>query len=88
MNWKIEQAQQQLPQLINDAIDEPQLIYNQDQLVAAVVEPEIFQEFLVWKDQHHQRSLAYVFAELRQICVEEDYSLEVPPCEEAKPNLP
>ncbi len=79
MNWKIEQAQQQLSQLIGDAIEEPQLIYNQDRLVAAVVEPELFQEFLEWKHQHHKRSLADAFTELRQICVEEDYSLEVPP---------
>ncbi|AUT04131.1 prevent-host-death protein [Nostoc sp. CENA543] len=82
MNWKIEQAQQQLSQLIQDAIAEPQLIYNQDQLVAAVIEPELFQEFLKWKHQHHQNSLADTFAELRQICIEEDYSLEVPPRED------
>ncbi len=79
MNWKIEQAQQQFSQLIGNATEEPQLIYNQQQLVAAVVEPELFQEFLEWKDQHHKRSLADAFAELRQICVEEDYTLEIPP---------
>jgi 2-succinyl-5-enolpyruvyl-6-hydroxy-3-cyclohexene-1-carboxylate synthase len=79
MNWKIEQAQQQFSQLISDANQEPQLIYNQDQLVAAVVEPELFQQFLEWKHQHHKPSLADALTELRQICVEEDYTLEVPP---------
>jgi len=64
---------------LQDAIEEPQLIYNQDRLVAAVVEPELFQEFLEWKHQHHKLSLADSFAELHQICVEEDYTLEVPP---------
>lgn len=79
MNWKIEQAQQKFSQLISEAVEEPQLIYNQDQLVAVVVEAELFREFMEWKQQHHQRSLADAFSELRQICVEEDYTLEVPP---------
>ncbi|MFL9455623.1 MULTISPECIES: hypothetical protein [Nostocales] len=43
-----------------------------------MVEPELFQELLEWKNQHHKYSLANAFAELRQICVEEDYTLEIP----------
>jgi hypothetical protein len=39
MNSKIEEAQQK-SELINAAVIEPQLIYNYDKLVAAVVEAE------------------------------------------------
>jgi len=59
--------------------EEPQLIYDQNQLVAAVVKADIFQEFFVWQQQHQKPSLANAFAELRGICAEENYSLEVPP---------
>ena len=79
MNWKIEQARQKFSELISAAVVEPQLIYNQEQLVAAVVEAETFQEFLAWQQQHRQSSLADAFAQLRQLCAAENYTIEVPP---------
>jgi hypothetical protein len=47
-------------------------------LVAAVVKAEVFQEFLVWQ-QRQKPSLANSFTELREICAEENYQLEIPP---------
>lgn len=78
-NWKLEQAQEKLSELIEAAVNEPQRIYKQNQLVAIVVEGQLFQEFLTWRKQHHQPSLADAFAQLRQICAEENYTLNVPP---------
>lgn len=78
MNWKIEQAQHKFPELISATRIEPQLIYNQDQLVAAVIEAKTFQEFLAWQQQHRQHSLADAFAQLRQLCAEENYTMEIP----------
>lgn len=78
MNWKIEEAQQQLSELINAAVIEPQLIYNHDKLVAAVVEAELFQDFLAWQQQQRKPSLADAFSQLRQLCEEENYTLEIP----------
>lgn len=78
-NWKLEQAQDKLSELIDAAVDEPQRIYKQDKLIAVVVEGQLFQEFLAWRKQHHQSSLADAFAQLRQICAEENYTLDVPP---------
>ncbi|NJL36584.1 MAG: prevent-host-death protein [Leptolyngbyaceae cyanobacterium SM1_4_3] len=78
MAWKLEEAQRNFPKLLNAAIEEPQLIYKQDQLVAAVIEPETLQKFLDWQQQQKQ-SLADAFAELYQLCEEENYLLEVPP---------
>ena len=40
MNWKIEEAQQKISELISAAVSEPQLIYNHDKLVGEVVEAE------------------------------------------------
>ena len=82
MNWKIEEAQQKFSQVINAAVAEPQLIYNHDKLVAAVVEVEIFQKFLAWQQQQRKPSLADAFTELRQLCAQENYTLEIPASED------
>jgi hypothetical protein len=58
---------------------EPQLIYDQNQLVAAVVKADMFQAFLAWQQQSQKASLASAFAELRELCAEENYVLEAPP---------
>ena len=49
------------------------------ELVDSAVEPEMFQEFLAWRKQRLKSSLADSFAELRQICAEENYTIEIPP---------
>ncbi|OYD99435.1 prevent-host-death protein [Nostoc sp. 'Peltigera membranacea cyanobiont' 213] len=78
MNWKLDEAQQKLPEVIDAIASEPQLIFNQDKLVAAIVEPKLFQAFLAWHQQQKVSSFADAFAELRQICAEENYILETP----------
>jgi hypothetical protein len=60
------------------AVSEPQLIYNHDKLVAAVVEAELFQDFLAWQQQQRKPSLADAFSQSRQLCAEENYTLEIP----------
>ena len=79
LNWEIPEAQQRFAELIRSINQEPQLIYDRQQLVAAVVDAETFQEFLLWHQQYRKYSLADAFGELRRLCAEEDYSLEVPP---------
>jgi PHD/YefM family antitoxin component YafN of YafNO toxin-antitoxin module len=78
MSWEIEEAQQHFNDLIQAVEQEPQMIYRQDELVAVVVEAEAFQKFLQWQQQQSQRPLSQAFAELRQICEEENYVLEIP----------
>jgi uncharacterized protein (DUF952 family) len=78
MSWKFEEAQQHFSDLIQAVEQEPQLIYRQNQLIAVVVEAEAFQKFLQWQQQQTQRPLSQAFAELRQICEEENYTLEIP----------
>ncbi|BAY29829.1 prevent-host-death family protein [Nostoc carneum NIES-2107] len=65
MNWKLDEAQQKLPEVIDAIASEPQLIFKQDKLVAAIVEPKLFQEFLAWHQQQKVSPLADAFAELR-----------------------
>ncbi|MEH2256078.1 type II toxin-antitoxin system prevent-host-death family antitoxin [Nostoc sp.] len=46
MNWRIAEAKQRFSELIHAVTKELQLIYNRNQLVAVVVEAEMFEEFL------------------------------------------
>ncbi len=78
MDWKLNEAQQKLPEVIDAMANEPQLIFDRDKLVAVLVEPKLFQEFLAWHQQQKTSSLANAFTELRQICAEENYILEIP----------
>ncbi|BCL35716.1 prevent-host-death protein [Nostoc sp. MS1] len=79
MNWEVTKAKQKFSDLINAVAEETQLIYDQNQLVAVVVEAEVFQEFLAWRKQQKKPSVADALKELRQIMEEENYTLEIPP---------
>jgi PHD/YefM family antitoxin component YafN of YafNO toxin-antitoxin module len=78
MNWKIAEAKQRFSEMIHAATKEPQLIYNRERLVVAIIEAEMFQEFLAWRDRTEKTSLADAFRELHQLMAEEKYTLEVP----------
>lgn len=76
MTWKIAQAKQHFSRLIREAAREPQLIYNRNRPVAAVIGGETLQLFETWREERQAcRSLAESFSELRALCVEEDYEL-------------
>ncbi|WP_354635546.1 prevent-host-death protein [Planktothricoides raciborskii] len=49
-----------------------------DRLVASVVDHRVFQDFLSWQQQRQKSSIADAFADLRNLCAEEDYLLEIP----------
>jgi hypothetical protein len=78
MDWAIDEAQQRFLELIDAAVEEPQLIRDRDRLVAVVIKTAMFEEFLAWRKQHRS-TIADAFLDLRQICSEENYRLEVPP---------
>ena len=78
MNWRVAEAKQKFSDLIRAATEEPQLIYNRNHLVAAVVEAKLFEKFLAWHEQQQKVSLGSRLAEFRELCAEEEYFLEVP----------
>jgi hypothetical protein len=77
MRWNIAQAKQNLSEVVRNATTEPQLIYNRDRLVAAVVGAETFEVFRTWQGRAEGRSLADRFADLRQIARSEGYVFEI-----------
>ena len=78
MNWRIAEAKQSFSRLISATHEEPQLIYNRDRLVAAVIEAEIFQEFQDWQNEHRRPSVAEGAKRVRRACAEEGYVFEQP----------
>jgi hypothetical protein len=85
MNWRIAEAKQGLSRLIQASLDEPQLIYNRNRLVAAVIEAEMFKEFQDWRRRRQRLSLADGAKKVRQSCAEEGYVFELPE-RENRPN--
>ncbi|MGC1308183.1 MAG: hypothetical protein WA885_13230 [Phormidesmis sp.] len=79
MEWRIAQAKQQFSELIQAAMSEPQPIYRRNRLMAFLVEAELFQEFMEWRRQQQNLSIADTFDQIREFAIEEDFALEVPP---------
>ncbi|HNR86710.1 MAG TPA: prevent-host-death protein [Spirochaetota bacterium] len=78
MKWKIARAKLQFSELIRMVYKEPQLIFNRETMVAAIIGPEEYREYLAMKEQSFRRSLASAFEELRSICADDSYELIVP----------
>ena len=79
MPWNIAQAKQQFSELVRRSAQQPQLIYNRKNMVAAVIDAQQYLAFKKWADQAHGQTLADEFAELRGIMQDEDYQLTPSP---------
>ena len=76
MNWNVAQAKQRLSEVIREATREPQVIYNRNQPVAAVIAAEDLAAYQAWKaanDAPPRKSLAEEFAILRQLLIDAGY---------------
>lgn len=79
MSWNIAQAKQRFSEVVRLTAEEPQVIYNRSQPVAAVIGAKDFEAFEAWKKQQAPETVASAFAELRRIAAEEGYELDIPP---------
>lgn len=90
MTWTLDDAQQHFQEIIAAVRHHtPQLIYHQNHPIVAIIRADLFQEFLAWQAQQLQPvpqlspakpiPLAQALAELRQLCLEENYTFEIPP---------
>lgn len=87
MHWKIAEAKQHFSDVLRQAEDEPQLIFKRERLVAAVVDAEEFETFRRWREHERMTSIADAFTCLRQISLEEHYSVEAPARSDRKNTL-
>jgi prevent-host-death family protein len=73
MPWNIAQAKQHFSEVVKRADKEPQLIYNRDRAVAALINARDFEAFEAWRrERAAPRSLADEFAELRALAAGDD----------------
>jgi prevent-host-death family protein len=79
MPWNIAQAKQRFSEIVRRATESPQLIYNRNRLVAAIIDAEDYRAFKKWSERATEHTLAEELAELRQIMGEENYELSLPP---------
>ena len=56
MSWNIAQAQQHFSDVVKQSADEPQLIYNRNRLVAAVINAEQFSSFQTWRQRQNMKT--------------------------------
>ena len=75
--WGIGEAKQRFSEVVRRSGTEPQKIFNRDRLVAAVVSPDLLETAQNLRREESTRSLAEVFSEIREICTEENYQLEI-----------
>jgi len=79
MDWKIGQAKQRFSEVVQRAKEAPQIIYNRDKPVAAVISARGFQEFKEWNEARREKNLADRFAELHTIFSAEEIAPKFPP---------
>lgn len=60
MSWNIAQAKQCFSEVVKRAATEPQLIFNRDRLVAAVIDAEQFSAFNRWREDRINPAAANV----------------------------
>jgi prevent-host-death family protein len=70
MNWNIAQAKQHFSDVVKQAATEPQIIYNRNTPVAAMIAAEDLAEYRAWKDTQKRPTLLESFAELRQLLID------------------
>ena len=75
--WTIASARAGLTKLVASAAREPQPVYRRDKLVAAVVGPDLAKA-ITQSGRGERPTLAEAFAELRELCAAEDYTLVAP----------
>ena len=78
MKWGVAEAKVRFSELLRAAGTEPQLIYNRERPVAAVVDPETFDAFETWRKTKGRESVAKAFESLQEILNEGAYVIEAP----------
>lgn len=75
MNWNIAQAKQHFSEVVKQAAKEPQIIYNRNTPVAALIGAEELAEYRAWKEASvpPKKTLLEHFSELRQILIDAGY---------------
>ena len=75
--WRISEAKQRFSEIVRRSEAEPQKIYNRERLVAVVVSPTALETLEPLREQRSRCTLAEIFYEIREVCEEDGYELEI-----------
>jgi len=78
MAWSVASAKQRLSEVLREAVQGPQTIYNRSRPVAVVVAGKTFEEFRAWQAERSARTVGAAFAEFRAMTRGSGYALAVP----------
>jgi len=67
MDWTVAEARKSFSELLRQAKTAPQLVFRRREHIAAIIDPDTFQEFLDWLQLRNSRSVEDAFSELRGI---------------------
>lgn len=77
--WKISEAKARLSEVVSNCVEEPQILYNRQKPVAALVDMDEYEAFLAYKQSTKKPTMEELFAELREINKVEPEMDELPP---------
>lgn len=80
--WTMAEARRRLPELVQAASVEPQVLYRRDEIVGAIVGPNELARLAIHAPPASSRSVGAAFADLRRINLEvgdDDFELIVAP---------
>lgn len=77
--WKISEAKARLSEVVSNCVEEPQVLYNRQKPVAALIDIEEYEAFLAYKQAQQKPTMAEMLDELREINKIEDDFGELPP---------
>ena len=78
MKWNVATARDKWDDLLKKSREEPQLIYDDEELVAAVIAAASYHDLSKWS-REAKGSLGRDLASIREMFREESYELEIPP---------
>jgi PHD/YefM family antitoxin component YafN of YafNO toxin-antitoxin module len=79
MTWNIAQAKQKFSEVVRLTAEEPQVIYNRDQVVAVMVDAKEYAAFEQWRARKAPRTLGEAFAELRALAAGDEDPIPLAP---------
>jgi prevent-host-death family protein len=77
--WKISEAKARLSEVVSNCVEEPQVLYNRQKPVAALIDIEEYEAFLAYKQSTKKKTIAEMLDELDEIKKLEPGDFELPP---------
>ncbi|ADE55682.1 type II toxin-antitoxin system Phd/YefM family antitoxin [Coraliomargarita akajimensis] len=77
--WKISEAKARLSEVVSSCVEEPQVLYNREKPVAALIDMEEYEQFLEYKKSQRKKTMAEWLEELDEIKKQEPGDFELPP---------